>query len=77
MQRKFVSRALQLITKDELIQPVSYTLGYELWHRFTGSKEETIWYYRTLVDAFRTAGDLEDMVEELDEVVGDIEELQA
>ena len=47
--------------------------GDALWRRFTGTKEETIWYYRALVDAFRAAGGLEDLVGELDEVVGDIE----
>jgi hypothetical protein len=51
--------------------------GDALWRRFTGSKEETIWYYRALVDAFRAAGGLEDLVGELDEVVGCIEELAA
>ena len=43
-------------------------------HRQQGG---TIWYYRALVDAFRAAGSLEDMVEELDEVIGDIEKLAA
>ncbi len=51
--------------------------GNAVWRRFTGTKEETIWYYRALLDAFRAAGGLEDMVEELDEVVADIEELAA
>jgi (p)ppGpp synthase/HD superfamily hydrolase len=51
--------------------------GDALWRRFTGSKEETISYYRALVDAFRAAGGLEDLVGELDEVVGDIEKRAA
>jgi hypothetical protein len=51
--------------------------GDALWRRFTGTKEETLWYYRALVDAFRAAGGLDDLVEELDEVVGDIEKRAA
>lgn len=53
------------------------TEGDALWRRFTGSKEETLWYYRALVEAFRAAEGLEDLVEELDDVVGDIEKLVA
>ena len=46
--------------------------GDALWSRFNASKEETLWYYRALVTAFRTAGSNE-LVEELDGVVTEIE----
>lgn len=47
--------------------------GDALWSRFNASKEETLWYYRALVTAFRTAGSNE-LVEELDRVVTEIEQ---
>ena len=49
-------------------------LGEELWDRFTGGKEGTLWYYRALVKAYRQAGN-DPLVEELDRVVGEIEAL--
>lgn len=42
----------------------------QLWERFTGGRDGTLWYYRALVDAFRARGL---NVGELDEVVGAIE----
>jgi (p)ppGpp synthase/HD superfamily hydrolase len=47
--------------------------GDALWTRFNASKEETLWYYRALVTAFRTAGPNE-LVDELDRVVTEIEQ---
>ncbi len=47
--------------------------GGAVWRRFTGTKKETLWYYRALVDAFGAAGGLEELVGELDEVVGKME----
>ena len=47
--------------------------GESVWRRFTGTKEETLWYYRALVDAFVASGGLEELVGELDEVVGKLE----
>ena len=52
------------------------TLGEGLWSRFTGGREGTLWYYRSLVTAFRAAGDGV-LVEELDRVVSEIERLAA
>lgn len=49
-------------------------LGEELWGRFTGGKEGTLWYYRTLVEAYGGAG-RDPLIEELDRVVGEIEAL--
>ena len=48
------------------------TEGEELWGRFTGRREGTLWYYRALVDAYRKAG-TNPLVEELARVVETIE----
>jgi len=46
----------------------------ELWPRFTGGKQGTLWYYRALVKAF-TSAENNELVEELDRVVSEIEKL--
>ena len=48
--------------------------GDELWQRFNGGKEGTLWYYRALVEAFETAGS-NPIVEELDRIVAEMERL--
>ncbi|MGH3105713.1 MAG: HD domain-containing protein [Rubrobacteraceae bacterium] len=48
--------------------------GDELWQRFNGGKEGTLWYYRALVEAFEIAGS-NPVVEELDRVVTEMERL--
>jgi (p)ppGpp synthase/HD superfamily hydrolase len=48
--------------------------GDRLWPRFNGGKEGTLWYYRSLVTAFRRHGRSE-LIEELDKVVTEIERL--
>jgi (p)ppGpp synthase/HD superfamily hydrolase len=50
------------------------SLGDELWDRFTGGKEGTLWYYRALVEAYAEAS-ANPVVEELDRVVQEIEAL--
>jgi len=47
--------------------------GDNLWSRFDGGKEGALWYYRSLVSAFREHGSNE-LIEELDRVVTEIEE---
>lgn len=49
-------------------------VGDALWERFKGDKEGTLWYYRSLVTAFREAGSGL-IVEELDRVVTELERL--
>ena len=49
--------------------------GLEVFGRFSGKKDGTLWYYRALVAAFREHGDHTDLVDELDRVVTQIEEL--
>jgi (p)ppGpp synthase/HD superfamily hydrolase len=55
-------------------------LGENLWDRFNGGKEGTLWYYKSLVDAFKRAAAgtaLGPLIEELERVVGEIEKLSA
>jgi GTP pyrophosphokinase len=49
-------------------------LGEELWARFNGGRDGTLWYYRGLVDAFRAAGSTP-LVEELARTVDELESL--
>jgi len=49
-------------------------IGEDLWDRFTGGKEGTLWYYRALVGAY-TADKASLVVEELNRVVRKIEAL--
>ncbi len=49
-------------------------LGEAVWRRFNGGREGTLWYYRTLVEAFQ-AGESFPLVEELDRVVSELERL--
>jgi (p)ppGpp synthase/HD superfamily hydrolase len=49
-------------------------LGNDVWQRFQGGKEGSLWYYRSLVVAFQKAGS-NPLVEELDRVVSTLESL--
>lgn len=49
--------------------------GLEVFERFAGKKVGTLWYYRTLVTAFRHHSDHADLIDELDRVVSEIERL--
>ena len=49
-------------------------VGNELWDRFTGGREGTLWYYRALVEAYAGVGS-NPIVKELDRVVREIEAL--
>lgn len=49
--------------------------GPEVFERFSGKKDGTLWYYRALVTAFGEGGDHVDLIDELDRVVTEIEEL--
>src|SRR5437764_4348530 len=50
--------------------------GDAVWGRFKGGKEGTLWYYRSLVEAFRAHG-ATPLVEELARTVAEIERLAA
>ncbi|MGC9527535.1 MAG: HD domain-containing protein [Limnospira sp.] len=49
-------------------------IGEQLWERFTGRRDGTLWYYRSLVEAFRQARSTP-VVEELERVVSELERL--
>jgi (p)ppGpp synthase/HD superfamily hydrolase len=49
-------------------------LGEDLWNRFNGGREGTLWYYRAIVDGLRI-GDEDPVVEELDRIVTELERL--
>ena len=74
------SRSVRLVSAADKLHNARSILadldavGEELWDRFTGGKEGTLWYYRALVDAYKKAGN-DPPVEELDRVVGEIEAL--
>jgi len=50
--------------------------GEEIWSRFTGRREGSLWYYRSLVAAFRD-GWSHPIVNELDREVSELERLAA
>jgi (p)ppGpp synthase/HD superfamily hydrolase len=52
------------------------THGEIVWDHFNGGKEGTLWYYRALVDAFRSAGPIP-LLDELERTVSEIEQLAA
>jgi len=47
-------------------------IGDELWNRFKGGKDGTLWYYRALVTAFSKAGP-SPLLDELDRTVSELE----
>jgi (p)ppGpp synthase/HD superfamily hydrolase len=49
--------------------------GLEVFERFKGKRDGTLWYYRSLVSGFRKFSDHRDLVDELDRVVTEIEKL--
>jgi (p)ppGpp synthase/HD superfamily hydrolase len=51
------------------------SVGDQVWNRFTGGQEGTLWYYRALIDAFRVRGEFAPLVNELERVVSEIEHL--
>jgi (p)ppGpp synthase/HD superfamily hydrolase len=49
--------------------------GASVWKRFTGGRDGSLWYYRSLVEAFRARGQFASMVDELDRTVTELEDL--
>lgn len=49
-------------------------LGDRLWDRFAGGRDGTVWYYRSLVEAYQSSGN-SPLIDELDLVVSEIERL--
>lgn len=50
-------------------------LGDELWSRFRAGRAEQLWYYRSLVTAFRDIGVRGWLIDELDAIVSELEVL--
>jgi (p)ppGpp synthase/HD superfamily hydrolase len=68
---RLVSAADKLSNVRETLNDVRQH-GDEVFERFAGKKEGTLWYYRALVGAFRKAGN-NPLVEELDRAVTELE----
>jgi (p)ppGpp synthase/HD superfamily hydrolase len=49
-------------------------IGEEIWNRFHGGKSGTLWYYRTILEAFRQT-EVTPLIEELESVVQELEQL--
>lgn len=49
-------------------------IGPEIWERFKGGKDGTLWYYRELARVFRATGS-EPLIDELERLVGELENL--
>jgi (p)ppGpp synthase/HD superfamily hydrolase len=50
-------------------------LGEALWLRYNAGREAQLWYFRSLVEAFRDAGARGRLVDELDRTVSELERL--
>lgn len=50
-------------------------VGESLWSRFNAGKEDQLWFFRALVNAFRFAGATGFLMEEFERTVGDLEVL--
>jgi (p)ppGpp synthase/HD superfamily hydrolase len=72
---RLVSAADKLSNVRDILEDVRAD-GVGAFERFTGKKEGTLWYYRTLVQVFRKAG-TNPLVEELARVVGELEKVVA
>lgn len=70
---RLVSAADKLHNARSILEDLR-SLGDELWNRFTGGKEGTLWYYSVLVETYTDAG-TNPVVKELDRVVRQIEAL--
>ncbi len=72
-QIRRVSLADKLNNARAILKDYS-SIGEEVWERFNGRKEGTLWYYRSLVRIFRETGS-DWMTFELERVVAEIEQL--
>ncbi|WP_445243067.1 MULTISPECIES: hypothetical protein [unclassified Microcoleus] len=69
---RLVSAADKLYNARSILKD-SRQLGDTVWERFKGGKDGSLWYYRSLVEAFRKA-ELTPIVEELDRTVLELEQ---
>jgi len=70
---RLVSAADKLANAREILSDFRVE-GDAVFDRFTGRKDGTLWYYRTLVNVFRKAGS-NSLIDELDRVVTELEHL--
>jgi (p)ppGpp synthase/HD superfamily hydrolase len=70
---RLVSMADKLHNARSILQDYR-THGKTVWERFTGGKDGSLWYYRSLVKAFQEAG-TSPLLDELDRVVTELERL--
>jgi (p)ppGpp synthase/HD superfamily hydrolase len=67
-----VSLADKIHNADSILRDLRNE-GDSVWSRFTGGKDGSLWYYRSLVEAFRARGQFASLVNELDRVVTELE----
>jgi len=72
---RLVSMADKLHNARSILQDYR-TFGENVWKRFSGGKDGSLWYYRSLVEVFRESGS-SPLLEELDRVVRTLESLAA
>jgi len=70
---RLVSAADKLANAREILSDYRVE-GDAVFNRFSGRKDGTLWYYRTLVNVFRKAGS-SPLIDELDRVVTELEHL--
>jgi (p)ppGpp synthase/HD superfamily hydrolase len=68
---RLVSAADKLANSREILSDYRVE-GDDVFNRFSGRKQGTLWYYRTLVNVFRKAGS-NALIDELDRVVSELE----
>jgi GTP pyrophosphokinase len=51
------------------------SVGEDLWERFRGGKDGTLWYYRALVGSYAAASEPPVLLEQLERVVNELEAL--
>ena len=49
------------------------TVGEKVWDKFKADKSETLWFYRSLVDAFRESGDSRPVFVEMERILNELE----
>ncbi len=72
---RLVSMADKLHNARSILQDYR-VIGEDVWKRFTGGKDGSLWYYRALVEVFRASGS-SPLLDELDRVVSELERLAA
>jgi (p)ppGpp synthase/HD superfamily hydrolase len=70
---RLVSAADKLYNAQSILKDYRI-VGESLWERFQGGRTGTLWYYRSLVDAFKKT-EVTPLVEELERVVLELEML--